>query len=75
VRRLVTEPPTASLRSKRESSLEEAETPVREHVVNVTIGRIEVRALPSPPVPARRRSERPKPLGLDDYLKQRGAGR
>ncbi len=46
-------------------------------VVNVTIGRIEVRAVTDQPAAARRRTESrvPKPLSLEDYLKQRGGGR
>lgn len=47
-----------------------------EAVVNVTIGRIEVRAVPGSQTrrePARRGG--PKPLGLEEYLQRRGAGR
>ena len=46
-------------------------------VVNVTIGRVEVRAVQAPSAPAREHTElrRAKPMSLDDYLKQRGGGR
>ncbi len=46
-------------------------------VVSVTIGRIEIRAVPDQPAAARRRTEArvPKPMSLEDYLKQRGGGR
>ncbi|GAP66350.1 hypothetical protein MBSD_n1657 [Mizugakiibacter sediminis] len=42
--------------------------PASETVVQVSIGRIEVRAAPA--APARRRDE-PRPTRLDDYLRQR----
>jgi hypothetical protein len=44
--------------------------------INVTIGRIDVRAVfsqPSPP-PRARRSERPAAMSLGEYLKQRNEG-
>jgi hypothetical protein len=46
-------------------------------VVNVTIGRVEVRALNPAGLAARQRnsSAAPHPLSLDEYLKQRGGGR
>lgn len=40
-----------------------------EHVVNVTIGRIEVRATPQATTPSR--TEKPTTTSLDDYLRQR----
>ncbi len=47
----------------------------QETVVSVTIGRIDVRAVP-PPAPARRAARPAGPrLSLADYLKQRGEGR
>lgn len=42
-----------------------------ETVVQVSIGRIEVRAAPAASAPSRRRDE-PRPTRLDDYLRQRG---
>lgn len=44
-------------------------------VVNVTIGRIEVRVAPAQPSPRRQRSEPPKPMTLDQYLQRRGGQR
>jgi hypothetical protein len=42
-----------------------------EPVVHVSIGRLEVRAAPATPTPARR-CDGPQPGSLDDYLRQRG---
>lgn len=44
--------------------------PATETVVQVSIGRIEVRAAPATSAPSRRRDE-PRPTRLDDYLRQR----
>lgn len=44
-------------------------------VINVTIGRVEVRAVQPPAGKPRSEPSRPKPLSLDDYLKQRGGNR
>jgi hypothetical protein len=52
-----------------------ASTPAPEPVVNVTIGRIEVRVAPAAQTPARQRPEGAKPMGLDQYLRQRGGRR
>jgi hypothetical protein len=41
--------------------------------VNITIGRVEVRAVAAPPPRPRAEVRAPQPLGLDDYLKRRGA--
>jgi hypothetical protein len=44
-------------------------------VVNVTIGRVEVRQPPlPPPVPPPARSSGPRPLSLDEYLERRNSG-
>jgi hypothetical protein len=43
--------------------------------VRVTIGRIEVRAVASPPPPPRPAPQRPEPLSLDEYLEVRRNGR
>jgi hypothetical protein len=48
---------------------------VPEPVVNVTIGRIEVRVAPVQPSPRRQRVEPPKPMSLDQYLQRRGGQR
>lgn len=42
-------------------------------VVNVTIGRVEVRQPPAPPPPPAR-SPGPRPLSLDEYLERRNSG-
>ena len=55
-----------------------ANTPLAEQpapVINVTIGRVEVRAAQAPTARPRANATKPKPLSLDDYLKQRGGGR
>lgn len=55
-----------------------ANTPMTEQsapVINVTIGRVEVRAVHAPAGKPRNEPSRPKPLSLDDYLKQRGGNR
>jgi hypothetical protein len=44
-------------------------------VINVTIGRVEVRAVKGSPARPRVDPAKPSPLSLDDYLKQRGGGR
>jgi hypothetical protein len=44
--------------------------------INVTIGRIDVRAIfPAPPTPRPARAARPAPMSLDQYLKERGGRR
>lgn len=73
-RRIVVEPPTVLHRPRRQSLRAEMATPGPEPVVNVTIGRIEVRAVLAPPGSARQRPQKPKPMSLDEYLKQRGGG-
>jgi hypothetical protein len=50
------------------------ETPVPAPTIQVTIGRIEVRATPAPKAPARERPSAPAALSLEDYLKQRSRG-
>ena len=44
-------------------------------VIHVTIGRVEVRAVQAAATKPRIQPVKPKPLGLDDYLKQRGGRR
>jgi hypothetical protein len=48
--------------------------PAAEPVIHVTIGRIEVKAMPAPKAPSRERSAAPATTGLDDYLRQRARG-
>ncbi|MDH3289291.1 MAG: hypothetical protein OEP48_16420 [Betaproteobacteria bacterium] len=75
MQRIVVEPPTVRHRPERDPLHAEVATPSPEPVVNVTIGRIEVRAVPAQPGSTRQRSQGPKPMSLGDYLKQRGGGR
>lgn len=46
-------------------------TPPGEQVINVTIGRIEVRATPPPAATSRSNNQKPPVMSLDDYLRQR----
>ena len=59
------------LRATSLANEREPQTPV----IHVTIGRVEVRAVQAPAVEPRIEPVKPKPLGLDDYLKQRGGRR
>lgn len=45
--------------------------PPNEQIINVTIGRIEVRATPPPATTSRSNNQRPTTISLDDYLRQR----
>lgn len=51
-----------------------ATRPHEERVVQVSIGRIELRAAAAAPAPRPRR-EAPRPTSIDDYLRRRGRGR
>lgn len=66
-------------RPPRDSPQSEAPAPasVADPVVNVTIGRLEVRAVHAPAVQARSRSEvqRPSPMSLEEYLRGRSRAR
>lgn len=75
VHRIIVEPRTAMHRAARDPLHAEVATPSSEPVVNVTIGRIEVRAVPAQSGPSRQRPQGPKPMSLDDYLQRRGGGR
>ena len=73
--RIVSHQPDHQERGSRERRVLEPEPPVP--TIRVAIGRIEVRAITSPPtLPARQETPaRPgPPLSLDDYLKQRNGG-
>jgi hypothetical protein len=74
-RKISVEPPSVRHRSAADALYAEVSAPSPEPVINVTIGRIEVRALQVQPASSRPRLEGPKPTSLGDYLKQRGAGR
>ncbi|HEV7806656.1 MAG TPA: hypothetical protein VGO80_12605, partial [Solirubrobacteraceae bacterium] len=72
--------PAAARPAGRAEAAQRLAAPARaeqpEHVVHVTIGRLEVRsATPgTPPAPGRASPRRP-PVGLDDYLRERTEGR
>ena len=48
-----------------------AEPTISENVINVTIGRIEVRAASPPPAKSKSVNQAPSVMSLDDYLRQR----
>ena len=50
------------------------EPPASQPVINVTIGRIEVRATPAPRAPARERQAARPAVDLEEYLRQRSRG-
>jgi hypothetical protein len=50
------------------------EAPAPAPIIQVTIGRIEVRATPPPAQPPRQRPAAPSALSLEDYLRQRSKG-
>jgi hypothetical protein len=67
------EPPAPRPQANTQAQSVEATT---ERVINVTIGRIEVRATPPPPgAAARSNNQKPPVMSLDDYLRQRSGGR
>ena len=60
---------------KRNKPADESNRPESQPTINVTIGRVEVRAsLPAVSRSTVRNSESPKLMGLDDYLRQRALG-
>jgi len=73
VERIFVTPPGASRQrqpdDRRDNDLQESAAPT----VNITIGRVEVRAVSAPVPKPRAEARRLQPLGLDDYLKRRGA--
>lgn len=69
--RIVVEPATAPHRPAG-APLPVAADPAP--VINITIGRVEVRAVSTPPAPRRPEARGPRPMTLDEYLKQRGGG-
>jgi hypothetical protein len=71
IERIVVATPAAPDRTRRDVHAERANASVAP-TINVTIGRVEVRALAGPAVPKPRDEKRGvRPLSLDDYLKQR----
>jgi len=75
MQRIAIEPPTVSHRPQREPIHEEEAARSPEPIVNVNIGRVEVRAVRAPTGTMERQVQRPKSMSLDEYLKQRGGGR
>src|SRR5262249_17103988 len=64
--------PTPRARAKTQA--QSALAAITEQVINVTIGRIEVRATPPPSAAARSSNQKPPVMSLDDYLRQRSGG-
>ncbi|SEO73104.1 hypothetical protein [Nitrosovibrio sp. Nv6] len=69
-----TTPPWPSRELPGTSSHREASTPAPAPTINVTIGRIEVRAVAAPAT-AKRNNAGPKPMSLDAYLSQHSGRR
>ena len=64
------------LLAEQHSVLPAAETTQAAPTIRVTIGRIDVRAIPGPaPAPSSKQARRSPALSLDDYLKQGKGGR
>jgi hypothetical protein len=74
---IVVAPPTGPHRSRRDEVRSEQANTHPVPVVNVTIGRIEVRAVQVPGAAMKLHPEKrgPQPMSLDEYLKRRGGGR
>lgn len=62
------EPPSP----RRQPKAQPPSPPSTEQVINVTIGRIEVRATPAPPATTRSSNPKPPVMSLDEYLRRRG---
>jgi hypothetical protein len=52
----------------------QAAAAITEQVINVTIGRVEVRATPAPAAATRSGNQKPPMMSLDDYLRRRSGG-
>jgi hypothetical protein len=63
-----------SLMTRRFRHLQGHPSPPAEQVINVTIGRIEVRATAAPSPPARATNQKPPVMSLDEYLRRRASG-
>lgn len=70
--RIVVAPPSAPNRPMRDPAPIDQPAAPALPIVNVTIGRLEVRAVPPAAAPAKPRSERGglQPMTLDEYLRQ-----
>lgn len=75
VRRVVVEAHPTRRRSAPEQARVEASAAEATPVINVTIGRVEVRAVPTASPPPRTEGRGQRPMSLEEYLKRRGGGR
>ena len=75
VRRVVVEARTTRRRSAPEQTRVEPPAAEATPVINVTIGRVEVRAVPAAPPTQRSEGRGQRPMSLEEYLKRRGGGR
>lgn len=64
------------MQQTQQTQLAQLETPSPEPDIQVTIGRVEVRAVTAPPTSARtqKQSDRPPAMSLDEYLRQQERG-
>jgi hypothetical protein len=74
VRRVVVEAQTTSRRPMPEQARIETLASEATRIVNVTIGRVEVRAVQPAPAPRGADAKGPRPMSLGEYLKRRGGG-
>lgn len=75
VGRVVVEAQTTRRRSAPEQACVQPPAAEATPVINVTIGRVEVRAVPTAPLPQRTEGRGQRPMSLEEYLKRRGGGR
>jgi hypothetical protein len=73
VERVFAAPSRAAHRRQPDDRHAEPSEPQAAPSVNITIGRVEVRAVSAPAAKPRAESRGRQPLGLDEYLKRRGA--
>jgi len=66
-------PPHARHRRQPDERYADSSPPPDAPSVNITIGRVEVRAVSAPAPKPRAEPRGRQPLGLDEYLKRRGA--
>jgi hypothetical protein len=73
VERIFLTPPPASRQQRPDDRRDHDWAEPAAPTVNITIGRVEVRAVTAPAAKPRAEARGPQPLGLDEYLKRRGA--
>jgi hypothetical protein len=73
VERIFLTPPPASRQQRPDDRRDHDWAEPAAPTVNITIGRVEVRAVSAPAPRPRAEARGPQPLGLDEYLKRRGA--